>query len=400
MAATLSRCTSSVHEPFNFPDEWDNWFAHCTGDELPNPFEDLVDGAESKDGAGPSNLFDDILDGADVKVGGDLLDLLDDFPNGADVNAYGDRELRADYEGALRNNNEAVSLNTATDLGHLYHEDVLQQPYLATTGPTIAQNQLLHVSKSELQPSWTTQMDGTILGSFEYRAVNCLQTDVCHDMAMLQNCERIADSSIAADSLNVATSDSTFDPSQPDRTEDYLPLSVGLAELTIPASPVGPNSRSITREPMLGNPMGTISALEDTRSTQELALKECTPGNDEKGQNQPCLGWIGYDQSSFAPDTGAPKPIHTCDLPSNRKRGRREPLTESKRKKVAEMRELRSCLLCKMKKKDVLGLPLSYPESVILIKDSVIMACHANGALIPQEFGPPYYRAFVLLLLI
>lgn len=432
MAATVSQHTSSVHEPCNFLDEWDNWFAHCTGDELPNLFEDLPDGLASKDGAGPSNLFDDFLDGVDVNLGGDLLDLLDDFPNsagpsnlfddildgadvdlggdlsdllddftnGANVNAYGDRELRADYEGALTNNNEAVSLSPVTDLGHPYHEHMLQHSYLATTGLTIAQSQLFHFSKSGLQPSWGTQVDGTILDPFAYGTINGLQIDIRHDMAMLQNCERIADSSIAADSLTVATSNTTFDPLQPDRPEDYLPLSAGLAELTFPASPFGPNSRLVTRHPMLGNPMGTISVLEDTPSTQELAPKECTPSNDEKGRNQLRLGWIGYDQSSFTHDTGAPKPIHTCDLPSNRKRGRREPLTESKRKKTAEMRELGSCLLCKMKKKDVLGLPLSFPESVILIKASVTMARHANGVLIPQEFGPRCYRAFVLLLLI
>ena len=382
MATPVPGNISPGQEPFTPLDDWDDCFASCGGDELPNLFDDLDNGTEvNVDGAlldlfdslpngadpnvaaVPSNLRDDCTNGAGLHDRGDSSYLFDDYPNlnVIDVDVHDDLEFSANCQGALtyNNNNEAVSLPTAIDPGLLLDmecfsdETLLQDSHLASTGPTLPQNQSTRFMNFEPQASWATDTDASILRCFENGTINNSQTEVHYDMEMAENWEDVADSAAAASCLTFAISSTPFGPSHADGTKDYLPESASLAESTVPASPNGPSPGTSTLDPMLGSSMGTLSGLEDSQSRQLPDVKVIPTRSDKKGQHQPSLGWISYDQSSFTENTVAPRPVQTCDLPDNRKRGRREPMTDSKRKKIAEMRQLKSGLLCRMRKKKV-----------------------------------------------
>lgn len=401
MATSAPRSISPVQEPFVFPDDGDDWLAQFTGDEFPNLFVDLPDGtdlnvsevpstlfddfpnrADQHVDVRPSNLFDDYLDGAGEKLSGDPLSLLDDSASGVivdgrsvpsnpvygsltwlDLNIHEDPDFSPSYQGALPYDTGTLSLPIATDPGFLprtrgVDEDISQLSDIETIDPTILQNQLARFTNFEAQQSCGTEMDGILLSSFVYGTTNSQERDVCHDMAMPETWGNVIDSSAAANCSTFATSNTIFGPLHSDSTDDYRTQSASLAETTFPATPFGLDTGIFTQDSMVGNAMRTTSTLDNTQTTQSFALRDGSLVNDENEQDQPHLGWISYDQSSFANETITPRPVHTCNLPDNRKRGRREPLADSKRKKIAEMRKLKSCLLCRMKKKDVNRAPV------------------------------------------
>lgn len=439
MATSAPRSISPAQEPFVFPDDWDDWLAQLTGDEFPNLFDDLPDGtdlnvgeapstlfddfpnvADQHVGVRPSNLFDDYLDGAGENLSGDSLGLLDDSATGVivdgrgvpsnpvddsliwlDLNVYEDPDFSPSYQGALPYDTGTLSLPMGTDPGFLPRmrradEDMLQLSDFETIDQAILQNQTARFTNFEAQQSCGTEMDGILLSSFEYGTTNSQARDVCHDMAMPETWGNVIDSPAAANCSTFATSNTIFGPLHSNSTDDCRTQSAGPAESTFAATPFGPDTGISTQGSMVRNAMRTKNTVDNIQPTQSFATSEGSLVNDKKQQNQLHLGWISYDQSSFTHETIAPRPVHTCDLPDNRKRGRREPLADSKRKKIAEMRKLKSCLLCRMKKKDVRKSPLALPRNLILIRDSVTMARHANGALMQQGVGPPCSRASVL----
>lgn len=396
MAASIPGSDSPVQEPFTFPDDWDDLFAQWTGDEFPNLFADLPDGTDLNVGdaplkvfddfpdnadldvvVGPSNLFDDYLNGADVPfaifpstslgdvsvghdvdVGGEQLDLVDGFPVGLEVDVHDGSEFSAICQDALTYDTGVSSVPAATEPGRLppttyTNKDLLQDSHLKATDVTVPQPHQAHSMIFDPGSSLSNRTDGTPLNFFEYGTFNSLHANGCNDDAIPENCESVADSSAAAVCLTVAPFNTILDPSHAEGVNCYLPQSPGRAESTGPTSPFSPTPRICTQDPLVGKPMGLRSTSEKIQSTQKLVPKDGPLVNDRNEQSQPHLGWISYDQSSFTENAIAPRPVHTCDLPENRKRGRREPLSESKRKKSAEMRNLKSCLLCKMKKKDV-----------------------------------------------
>lgn len=109
-----------------------------------------------------------------------------------------------------------------------------------------------------------------------------------------------------------------------------------------------------TDQTMISGNSTTATHSHGVPPTTEQTMIPENSASGKAGADQPGLEWIAYNQESFADDSHAPRPAQIFNLQGKSlKRGRREPLTDSKRKKVAEMRKLKACLLCKMQKKPV-----------------------------------------------
>jgi len=173
-------------------------------------------------------------------------------------------------------------------------------------------------------------------------------------MAMMDNLGAFADPSAAGIYSVPTTPDAIFGQTHTQDTDAYdtFVQLTGPAAMMFPALPILPAKKMSVYDYRSKNAMTAASPLQTAHRTKQPASKDTV--SDEAETNQSNLEWVRYDQTSFINSDVALRAVHVCDLPGiGRKRGRREPLTESKRKKTAEMRKLKSCLMCKMKKKDV-----------------------------------------------
>ncbi|MCJ1368076.1 hypothetical protein MMC16_007215 [Acarospora aff. strigata] len=171
------------------------------------------------------------------------------------------------------------------------------------------------------------------------------QTEAYVPMAMSASFEPLADPFTAGQSSVSATFNAELDLSYSHAMDDIAYADQTLNFPCLPILPAAPISNS---DPWVGSSKAGAMFSEDTHRTRQSSLKDTLSATVHE-----TVQWISYDQSSFANNTIAPRPDHTCDPPAARKRGRCEPFTEAKRKKIAEMRKLKSCLLCRMMKKEV-----------------------------------------------
>ncbi len=135
--------------------------------------------------------------------------------------------------------------------------------------------------------------------------------------------------------------------------DNLLPLvdPTAMNSLTLPTRQV---AKSADHKPTPAEPTSNRHFRKDPHVTKHSESSPTVMASHTADLDRSDLGWIAYNQSSFAGRNPSPKPFQVCEGPDKvLKRGRHEPLGKSKRNKIAEMRKVRACLLCKMKKKEV-----------------------------------------------
>ncbi|KAI9880279.1 MAG: hypothetical protein M1830_004398 [Pleopsidium flavum] len=328
MATTLRTSISPVEDNMTIVDDWVDWLPSCMGDDISSFFEDL---------------YHDIHLDADKTPG-------------YHVTSQGN--LAYDCSDSLENSGLSImDQDLSLGIGGLSGKNpvMLFQP---VTIATIDANQLDTFTNRETPVASTRTMNGTLPNVLDCQTFPNQQSGMYDDMTMMENFELFADPSAAGVHPGITTRNAIFAQTHAQGIGacDRSVLSVmGPTAMTSRALPFLPAKKMSKYTYKPRNATTAVKPLRTAYATKRLASKDTEVVSDEAETNRSGLGWVRYDQTSFNKSDVAPRPVHVCDLPEiTRKRGRREPLTELKRKKTAEMRKLKSCLMCRMKKKDVL----------------------------------------------
>lgn len=325
-AATSPEPTPSPPGTLNATDEWD-WLANYLGDEIPNLSDHFTVDPNSD---GDQNQGNDSTDQCASTTGCTSAFDISSLPMVEDPNLLSD------------------------GVGYVT-EDLTM---LSQGGTTMAQHADQQTSIPNLDaPALSDWLaDGSIPDFLESGTYTHQEPQVYHGVALGEGFQSTSDSNIVPPLRVSSTSDNLISQMPVQDTDihgDFMHFPGHEATSPSPLR-LAPAASTSAHTSNLENAMTATTYPEISGLTERPDTQQSVSAENEAKSEKSNLGWVQYDQTSFASNSLAPKPIHSCHLPDNgRKRGRREPLTEAKRKRVAEMRKLKSCLLCRLRKKDV-----------------------------------------------